>query len=45
MNQKELDIVMSQKDEALKLIQAAKIALLRNRPFYGALIVHRRDAS
>lgn len=38
MNQKELDIVMSQKDEALKLIQAAKIALLRNRPFYGALI-------
>lgn len=38
MQQKELDIIMSQQGEALQIIQAAKIALLRNRPFYGALI-------
>lgn len=34
----EHELIRSQKDEALKLLQAARIALLNNYPFYGTLV-------
>lgn len=38
MENSEKLIIESQQEEALKMIQAAKIVLLRNRPFYAALV-------
>lgn len=38
MSDEEIEIVNGQKDEAKRMIDAAKIAMLRYRPFYGALV-------
>lgn len=38
MSKQEMDIIASQKDDALALMQAARVSLLQTSPFYGVLI-------
>ena len=38
MSKVEFDIIASQKDDALALMQAARVSMLQTNPFYGVLV-------